>query len=327
MQKPFTSLVSLAMVSILALLVGAAGCGGPRETGGRDSGSVEPKEGPPVRVGSLLDSEGAILGGMIVHMLRANGIETIDKTRLGTPDVVRKALLEGEIDITVSYTGSGQYYHDGEEGSEVWSDAAAGYARIKELDKKVNNLWWLAPANANNTELIATTRAFAEANNLKTMEDFAAYVNGGGRVKLIGAQAWMDSPIGLKGFEREYGFEMDPKQLLGLSHGNTSEMLKALAEGTDGVNFSLTYGTDGQLEDLDLVVLEDTKGVPPVYLPTPVVRNEIIEAYPEIDDILDPVFESLDLVKLQQLNRRVALGGEDASTVAKEYLTSNGFLD
>jgi len=103
-------------------------------------------------------------------------------------------------------------------------------------------------------------------------------------------------------------------------------MLKALANGTDGVNFSLCYGTDGQLDDLGLVVLEDTKGVPPVYEPAPVVRGEIMDAYPQIADILAPVFASLDLTTLQTLNSRVALGGEDAKAVAKDYLTTNGFL-
>ncbi|MDZ4180900.1 MAG: glycine betaine ABC transporter substrate-binding protein [Coriobacteriia bacterium] len=319
MRKPIALLLAL----VLALALGVTGCGGDAD---EDAG-VEPKDGPEVRVTSLLDSEGAVLGSMIIQMLEADGIKTVDKTKLGTPDVVRQALLEGEVDIHVSYTGSGQYFHEGEEGDPVWSDPIAGYERIAELDKEAYGLWWLTPADANNTELIATTKAFAEANGLETMDDFTEYVNGGGEVKLIGAQAWMDSPVGLAGFEEAYGFEMAPGQLLGLSHGNTAEMLKALAEGTDGVNFSLTYGTDGQLDDLDLVVLTDTLSVPPVYAPTPVVRNEIMEAYPEIADILKPVFESLDLVALQQLNRRVSLGGEDAAAVAKEYLTSNGFLD
>lgn len=316
----------LALALLLALTLSLTGCGA--EETSPDTSAEEPvvKEGPEVRVASLLDSEGAVLGSMIIQMLDANGIDTVDKTKLGTPDVVRAALLENEIDITVDYTGSGQYYHEGEEGEDTWSDADAGYARIKELDESANGLWWLSPADANNTELIATTRALADAEGLKTMEDFADYVNAGKPTKVIGAQAWMDNPLGLKGFEEAYGFTLGADQLVGLSHGNTAEMLKALAEGTDGVNFSLTYGTDGQLADLGLVVLEDTEGVPPVYEPAPVVRGEIMEAYPEIESILNPVFESLDLVDLQTLNRRVALGGEDAAAVAEEYLTENGFL-
>jgi len=311
--------------ALLILLMGLAGCA-PREEARQADAAGDQPAGPEVRVGSFLDSEGAVVGAMIIQMLEANDIPTVDNTRLGTPDIVRRALLEGEIDLQIDYTGSGQFYHDGEEGKDLWSDAAAGHARIKELDLQAHDVWWLTPSPANNTELIATTRQFAEANDLATMEDFARFINEGGEAKLIGAREWMDSTKGLAGFEEAYGFELKPEQLIGLAHGVTAEMLKALAQGTDGVNFSLTYGTDGQINDLDLVVLEDTKGVPPIYLPTPVVRGEIMEAYPQMEEILAPLFERLDLVTLQELNRRVALGGEDAAEVAREYLTENGFI-
>jgi len=66
--------------------------------------------------------------------------------------------------------------------------------------------------------------------------------------------------------------------------------------------------------------------VPPVYLPTPVIRGEVLRANPEIEDILRPVFESLTLEKLQKLNAQVAYDGRDATVVAREYLQENGFL-
>lgn len=310
----------LAAVLAFALV----GCGG--ETADSGDGAVEPKEGPTVRVGSLLDSEGTILGSMVIQMLDANGISTEDKTKLGTPDVVRQALVEGEIDATIDYTGSGQYYHEGEEGDAKWKNADEAFAAISELDADVYDLIWLTPAPANNSEFIATSVALADAEGIETMEDFADYVNGGGEVKLIGSQSWFDNPLGLTGFEEAYGFTLTDDQLIGLSTGNTAEMLTALARGTDGVNFSLAYGTDGQLNELDLVITTDTKDVPPVYEPAPVFRGEIIEAYPEIPEILEPVFISLDQQTLQELNARVAFGGEDAAAVATDYLTTNGFL-
>jgi len=317
---------TLALMLVAVLAFGVAGCAASGTTDDAATDAVETREGPVVRVGSLLDSEGTVLGSMVIQMLEANGIKTEDKTKLGTPEVVRSALLAGEIDATIDYTGSGQYYHEGEEGDAKWKNAETAYAAIKQLDMDVNKLVWLMPAPANNTELIATTRAFAEKNNLATMEDFAKYVSGGGEVKLIGSQTWVDNPLGLVGFEKAYGFTLADKQLVALSTGNTAEMLTALAKGTDGVNFSLAYGTDGQLADLDLVILEDTKDVPPVYEPTPIFRDEIMTAYPEIADILEPVFAGLDQKKLQTLNSQVAFGGEDPKAVAKTYLEENGFL-
>jgi osmoprotectant transport system substrate-binding protein len=316
---------SLAVLLALVLTLTIVGCTN-ETTDDTTSGGVEQKEGPTVRVGSLLDAEGTILGSMIIQMLEANGITTEDKTKLGTPDVVRQALVQGEVDATVDYTGSGQYYHEGEEGDPKWKNAEQAYAAVKQLDKDVNDIEWLTPAPANNSEFIATTQALAGEAGITSMADFAEYVNAGGEVKLISSQSFIDNPLGLKGYEAAYGFTLSDDQLVALSTGNTAEMLTALAKGTDGVNFSLAYGTDGQLKELDLVIIADTKDVPPVYEPAPVFRGEIIAAYPEIPDILEPVFLSLDQAKLQELNAKVAFGGEDPKAVAKAYLEENGFL-
>lgn len=319
MRRSLTALLAALVVFTLA------GCANEE---GRDPASEVPvKDGPVVRVGSMLDSEGTILGSMVIKMLEANGIRTEDRTKLGTPDVVRKALVEAEIDATIDYTGSGQFYHAGEEGDPKWKNADAAYEAIRGLDAAAYDIVWLTPAPANNSEYIATTAELAEREGVETMEDFAAYVNAGGEVKLIGAQSWFDKELGLIGFEQAYGFELTDDQLVGLATGNTAEMLTALARGTDGINFSLAYGTDGQLRELDLVIITDTKDVPPVYEPTPVFRGEIIEAYPEIPGILEPVFLTLDQQTLQELNARVAFGGEDPAAVAEEYLTANGFIE
>jgi len=111
-----------------------------------------------------------------------------------------------------------------------------------------------------------------------------------------------------------------------VSSGDTAQTEKAAAEGTDGVNAAMAYGTDGSLSALGLVVLADPRGAQPIYEPAPRVRGEIIDKYPEIAGIIDPVFESLDLVTLQTLNAKIAVEGQNAIDVARDYLTSNGFL-
>ena len=88
----------------------------------------------------------------------------------------------------------------------------------------------------------------------------------------------------------------------------------------------MAYGTDGSLAALDLVVLADPRGAQPVYEPAPIVRGEVFEQYPELADILNPVFATLDLVTLQQLNGKIAHEGQNATDVAWEYLKGQGFL-
>lgn len=290
----------------------------------RKAEGVKKEADVKVRVASYLDSEAEVLGNMVLILLERNGIPTVDKTKFGTPDICRKALLQGEIDLLITYTGSGQFWHNDQ--TDVWSDPVKGYERVKQLDKEKYNIIWLTPSPANNTEMICTTKEMAEKYGLKTMEDFAKYVNNRGKVKLICSQSFADSELGLKGFEKAYGFKLSKDQLITLSHGNTAEMLKALANGTNGVNFSLCYGTDGQLEDLGLVVIEDPKSVPPVYLPCPAIRGEVLKVYPQIADILKPVFESLTADVLRKLNKQVAFEGKSGRDVATQYLKEKGFI-
>jgi len=284
----------------------------------------EAKKGP-FSVATMIDSEGAILGNMMIILLEQEGFEIIDKTEFGTPDILRKALMSGEVDLVLDYTGSGQYYHE-TDNAEIWSDAREGYLLTKKLDKEANNIIWLEPANVNNTEALAVRKAFSEENKIHDMNDFTRYVNEGGRVKLITSAAFAENIKGLRGFEQAYGFQLSSDQLIILASGNTAEMLKALVEETNGVNVSLVYGTDGALEQMNLVVLDDPKSIPPVYLPAPVLRGEIYEQYPEIETILKGLFESLDIDILRKLNAKVAYDGMDPEKVARDYLEENGMI-
>ncbi|NCB41950.1 MAG: ABC transporter substrate-binding protein [Clostridia bacterium] len=314
MKKQMISRVLILFV-VFGLFVGMTGCTDQAKTG----------KGP-ITVASLIDSEGTVLGNMILAILRENGFEAIDKLKIGTPEIQRQAIIADEVDVIIDYTGSGQYYGAVAEES-VWSDSQMGYEATRDFDLAQNNLYWLSPAPANNTEMIALNREFAESNAIADMYDFAAYVNGGGDVKLICASSFAENELGLIGYQKAYGFLLGKDQLIVLNHGNTSEMLKALYSGTDGVNASLVYGTDGSLDNLNMIAIDDPIGVPPVYLPAPVVRGEIIETYPEIQEMFTAVFDTLTKETLQILNSKVAFAGEDPKIVAEDYLRDKGFIE
>lgn len=324
-------LLVLLLALVLALVV--AGCQKAPATDVAEETTAAPEETTaavakePVTVATMLDSEGGVLGHMILMMLAQSGIEAEDKVNFGTPDILRQALENGEVDLVVDYTGSGQYYHpEDATDTSIWQDPVKGYEFTAKLDLEKKNIHWLTPAPANNTEMIAIKRDFAEANGIADMRDLAAYINGGKPFKLICAASFAENPMGLLGYEEAYGFKLKDDQLILLSSGNTAEMLKALSEGTDGVNASLVYGTDGALDKMNLMVVADPELIPPVYLPAPVIRGEVLEQYPEITEILKPVFESLTLETLQKLNAKVAYDGEDAKAVAEAYLKEQGFL-
>jgi osmoprotectant transport system substrate-binding protein len=275
-------------------------------------------------VSSKIDTEGSLLGNMILAVLDHAGLPVESRISLGPTKIVRTALTAGEIDIYPEYTGNAGFFFN-VDSDPVWKNAEAGYQKAKELDA-ADKIVWLAPAPANNTWAIAVRKDLADANKLATLDDFGKWVSGGGKVKLAGSAEFVESPAALPAFQAAYGFKLTADQLLVLSGGDTAATEKAAAEQTSGVNAAMAYGTDGQIAALGLVVLADTKGVQPVYEPAPTVRAATLEKYPQIKDLLDPVFQSLTLETLQQLNAKIAVDGLDAKKVATDYLTEKGFL-
>ena len=275
----------------------------------------------PVVVASKIDTEGALLGNMILEMLASHGIPVRNRLQLGPTNIVRAAILAGQIDIYPEYTGNGGLFFHMEK-DPVWKSRARGYAEIAKLDRAKNHLVWLAPALADNTWVIAVRQDLARRDHLATMSDFARWVNRGGPIKLAASAEFVESPSALPAFEASYGFRLRDRQLLTLAGGNTSATLRAAAEGMSGVNAAMAYGTDGAIAALGLVALDDDKGAQIVYAPAPVIRAAVLRQYPQIAGLLDPVFAGLTLAILQRLNAAIAVDGEDAGAVAADYLKS-----
>jgi osmoprotectant transport system substrate-binding protein len=279
----------------------------------------------PVRVGSKIDTEGKLLGNIIVLALQANGIQTENKSSLGNTKVMRGAIAAGEIDIYPEYTGNGAFMF-AEESSPVWKNAAAGYERVKALDFEKNKIVWLAPSPANNTWTIAVRKDVAAANKLKTLGDLGRWVNSGGPLKLAASAEFVERSDALPAFQAAYGFKLKPEQILTLAGGNTATTIRAAAEKTSGVNAAMAYGTDGPVAALGLVIMEDTKGVQPIYAPAPIVRADVLAKNPKIKTILEPIFKALDGPTLQALNAKIQIEGQDAKDVASGFLKSKGLI-
>ncbi|WP_431026319.1 glycine betaine ABC transporter substrate-binding protein OsmF [Halomonas sp. H5] len=272
-----------------------------------------------VVVSSKIDTEGSVLGEMIAQTLENGGVEVQRRLQLGGTSIVREAIRAGEIDIYPEYTGNGAFFFDMAD-SPVWKDPEAAFETVRDRDREANDLVWLTPASANNTWAISVRGDLAREAGLTTLEDLADYLAEGGDFVFAGSAEFVESEAALPAFQAAYGFDLDSDQLVVLSGGNTAATMRAAALGTNGVNAAMTYGTDGGLQALDLVVLEDTLGVQPVYQPAPVVRGEVLAAHPEIASLLGPVFEALDLETLQRLNGEVAVNGADPATVAGDFL-------
>lgn len=278
----------------------------------------------PIIVASKIDTEGALLGNMIALVLEARGLAVARRIQLGPTNILRSAILAGQIDLYPEYTGNGALFLH-REGDPLWRDRARGYAEIAARDSAENRLAWLAPAPANNSWVIAIRQDLSGFPTRPCLGDLARYLAAGGRFKLAASAEFVESPAALPAFEERYGFRLKSTQLLTLSGGNTTATLRAAAEGTSGVNAAMAYGTDGEVAALGLVTLCDDKGAQIVYAPAPVVRQPVLDQHPEIAAALAPVFASLTLETLQRLNARIAVEGEEAAAVAADYLKAGRF--
>ncbi len=295
-------------------------------------GTVSAQNDDPIRVGSKQFTEQIVLGQIILVALEEAGYTVEDRTNLGSTQVNRDALVNGEIDIYAEYTGTAlyNYFNDvawADVPNEAYGDRALGYALVSSYDAAAYDLIWLEPAPANNTYAFAVTRAFAEENDIFSALDLADYVNAGGEVYIATGDEFALRPDGIPAFEVMYGFNLTEDQMLIIAGGTPAQTEQALHEGANNVNMAMAYATDGALQAYDFIVLEDPFGAQPIYAPTPVFRGDVLRANPEIAGILNPIFRALDNVNLQTLNASVEVDGENPRDVAVAWLLENGFIE
>jgi osmoprotectant transport system substrate-binding protein len=306
------SKIATALIAVAAVLVSSS-----------PAGSATSAE-MPIIVSSKIDTEGALLGQLIAAILEAQGIQVERRIGLGPTNIVRAAILAGQIDIYPEYTGNGAFFFHRED-EDAWKDLSRGYAEVAALDKAQNGLIWLQPAPANNSWVIAVRKDLAGFPPHPCIGDLVAYLRAGGRFRLAASAEFVESRAALPAFETAYGFHLSGDQLLTLSGGNTAATLRAAAEGISRVNAAMAYGTDGAIAALGLVALCDDKHAQIVYAPAPVIRASVLDRNPGIALALDKVFASLTRETLQRLNARIAVDGEDARTVADGYFKSGHF--
>ena len=99
-------------------------------------------------VASKIDTEGALLGNMIISVLEAHGLAVDNKLQLGPTNIVRAAILAGQVDIYPEYTGNGALFLH-QEQEPAWKNWQRGYTLVEALCREKNHLVWLTPAPAN----------------------------------------------------------------------------------------------------------------------------------------------------------------------------------
>lgn len=268
-----------------------------------------------VVVGSKDFTEQFILGEMYAQLLENSGYRVTRRLNLGGTPVIQEALKNGQIDLYPEYTGTALLTVLKRPPN---SDPEQVYAIVAREYQEQFNLAWLDPAPMNNTQALAMTREGSQAFGIRTISDMVAQ---SGNLVMAGPPEFREREDGLPGIMEAYGgFE-----LKGYRDIDPGLRYQALTSGQADV--VVAFGTDGEISAFNLVVLEDDRSLFPPYQVAPVVRQQILDRYPEIRDTLNRLAPKLTNETMQRLNYEVSGNRREPAEVANEFLIQEGFLE
>jgi osmoprotectant transport system substrate-binding protein len=316
-------LSALAVAGLLALSGCSSGAGG---SGGADTGDSVAASvhlaGTQIAVGSKEFTEQQILGQVAVQALEAAGATVDDRTNLvGTP-VVRGALQSGEIDMYWEYTGTAWLGPLG--NTDPISGEQAQFDAVKQADA-ANGITWFAMAGANNAYAIAANPDAAKEFGVSTISDWARLAQQNPQAAaLCTAAEFPTRNDGLPAVEKTYGFDLPDANVAVLDFG----LVYTSVAAREPCNFAVVFGTDAQVLQNKLVVLQDDKQALATYNVAVSMRTDVYQANAAAyDTLFGAIAQQLTTERATQLNAKVDIDGETPEDAAKEFLVETKIID
>jgi osmoprotectant transport system substrate-binding protein len=246
--------------------------------------------------------------------LEAKGYIVTRKLRLGTREVYEPAAEQGAIDLFPDYAATLLEFVN-KNANEATSDPAATAAKLRSrLEPK--GLTALDPAPALDANAFAVTKATADKYHLTKLSDLAAVST---NMKLGAPAECAQRPYCALGLKNTYGVTF--KELVPLGF-DSPEVKDALKNGN--VDVAEVGTTDGTLDSLGFVVLQDDKKLQLADVLTPIIRTKVLTD--DIKTTLNKVSAAMTTSELAALDKRADVDKEDPETVAHSWLTSKGFV-
>lgn len=282
-----------------SIALGQLGCGD-----GKSKGST----GGEIGVGAKSFQEQLILSAMISELIERRTEAAASQTILGGTNLCHKAILAGDIDCYVEYTGTAytailKHY--------PISDADAVYERVKADYKKKFNLLWLPPLGFENTYAILVRAEDAKKHNLRSISDLTRVASS---FRPGFGFEFYDRADGYPGLVKTYGldFAKAPKQMeLGLIY-------RAIEAGE--VDVIAGNSTDGQIAHLGLVMLADDKQYFPPYDAAPVIRADVADRSPTVVESLRSLAGTISADRIRAANYAVDSKHQPPRQVAAKLL-------
>jgi osmoprotectant transport system substrate-binding protein len=312
-------LLALLVLAVLALVV--AGCGGDDSGGGGGGGGEtstqaadQPGKGkPPVTIGTKDFTEEFVLGELYSQALRAKGYTVNLKRNIGPTEIVDRALTSKRIDAYPDYTGITVAVVAKDDLPKTPEETATKAQEFYEGRGQTV----IGPTPFQDVDAIATTKQFAEENNLKSVADLKKLSSFS-----LGARPEFKSRFtGLVGMRQEYGIDNARfKQLaLGLQY-------QALDKGD--VDAANVFSTDAQLASGKYTVLEDPKGIFGFQNVHFVINKDKYDQLggQAFADVIASVNKLLTNDAMQSMNSAVDIDKKDPKAVAAQFLRANGLV-
>ena len=266
-------------------------------------------------IAGKLGPEPEILMNMYKLLIEENTDMTVTvKPNFGKTDFLYQALKKGDIDIYPEFSGtvtesllqpSPQIGHDPEKVYEVARDGIA----------KQDQLAFLKPMAYQNTYAIAVPKKIAQEYGLKTISDLKKVE---GQLKAGFTLEFNDREDGNKGLQSVYG--------LNLNVATMEPALRYQAIQSGDIQITDAYSTDAEIARYDLMILEDDQHLFPPYQGAPLMKAELLEKHPELEDVLNKLAGKITESQMSQMNYQVGVEGKSAEEVAHEFLLQEGIL-
>lgn len=174
----------------------------------------------------------------------------------------------------------------------------------------------LKQMNFNNTYTLAVKPETAEQYGLKTLSDLAKVSD---QLTISPTLEFTKREDCLPGLQKQYN--MNFKKVVAM---DSSPRYLALSNGESDVVDA--FATDGLLKKFGLTVLEDDQNFFPPYYAVPIIRSDVLEAHPELEELLAQLGDVLTDEVMSALNYQVDEENQDPEAVAKNFLQTQGLI-
>ncbi len=298
MNKKIKRIIGTILISVV--LGSLVACGSSKGSNG---------DKDTIRIGSKDFTENSIVGEIYALALEDKGYK-VERVPNIASSVIHTSLVNGEIDLYPEYTGTGLL---AVLKKNLITDPQKVYDTVKSEYEKQFNLEWLNYSAANDGQGLVIRTDVANKLGIKTISDLQAHAS---EIRFASQGEFDQREDGIPGLEKVYG-KFNFKSSKVYDNGLKYQVLE-----NNEADLAPASTTEGQLTKPEFTLLEDDKHVWPPYNLAPVVKKSLLDAHPDIADILNKVSATLDTKTVTKLNAEVDVDKKEYEEVAKAYYDS-----